>query len=136
MSTVSLKNLLVPSKTVEVEFPGYPGFVLNLSYISRDTLINIRKKATKVVIKNRQTTEDFDEDIFLQLYVQNAIKSWDGLKFAYVDKLAPVNLDGIDPEDNLAYSEENALYLMKSSSDFDSFVTEKVGDLANFSKIS
>jgi len=133
MSTVSLKNLLVASKSVQVEYPGYPDFKLSLNFISRETLISIRKKATKTVYKNRQPTEEFDEDTFLKLYVENAVKGWSGLKFAYVDKLAPVDLEGLDLEDELAYSEENALYLMKNSSDFDAFVTEKVADLANFS---
>lgn len=133
MSAVSLKNLLVQSKSIEVEYPGFPEFKINLNFISRETLISIRKKATKSVYKNRQPTEEFDEDIFLKLYVENAIKGWSGLKLIYVDKLAPVDLDGLDLEDELNYSEENALYLMKNSSDFDAFVTEKVGDLSNFS---
>jgi len=94
MTSLSLKSLLVPSKTVEVDFPGFPGFKITLSFLSRETLLNIRKKATKTSFKNRQASEEFDEEIFLQLYAQNAIKGWSGLKLGYVDKLAPVNLRG------------------------------------------
>jgi len=36
----------------------------------------------------------------------------------------------------LDYSEENALFLMKSSSNFDSWVSENVTELGNFQKIS
>lgn len=133
MTSLSLKSLLVPSKTVEVDFPGFPGFKITLSFLSRETLLNIRKKATKTSFKNRQASEEFDEEIFLQLYTQNAIKGWTGLKLEYVDKLAPVNLEGLDLEDFLEYSEENALYLMKNSSNFDAFITEQVSDLTNFS---
>lgn len=136
MTSLSLKSLLVPSKTVEVDFPGFPGFKITLSFLSRETLLNIRKKATKTSFKNRQASEEFDEEIFLQLYTQNAIKGWSGLKLGYVDKLAPVNLQGLDLEDFLEYSEENALYLMKNSSNFDAFITEQVSDLANFSSNS
>lgn len=136
MSNISLKSLLVPSKTVEVEFPGFQGFKVNLSFLSRETLLNIRKKSTKTVFKNRQATEDFDEDTFLQLYTQSAIKGWSGLKLKYVDQLAPVDLSGLDLEDELAFTEENALYLMKNSANFDAFITEQVSDLANFSKSS
>lgn len=136
MTSLSLKSLLVPSKTVEVDFPGFPGFKITLSFLSRETLLNIRKKATKTSFKNRQASEEFDEEIFLQLYTQNAIKGWSGLKLGYVDKLAPVNLEGLDLEDFLEYSEENALYLMKNSSNFDAFITEQVSDLANFSSNS
>ena len=63
-----------------------------------------------------------------------AIKGWKGLKFKYINLLVPVDVSQFDPEDELAYSKENALMLMKNSSDFDSFVSEKVNDLGNFSK--
>jgi len=136
MSEVSLKSLLVPSKATEVEFPGMPGFKIQVAFLSRETLLSIRKKSTSVTIKNRQPVENFDEELFLKLYVDNAIKGWSGLKFSYLEQLAPVELNGQDPEDFLAYSNENALYLMKASSDFDSFISETVQDLANFSKNS
>ena len=32
-ATVSLKSLLVPSKTVEVEIPGFSGFKIQLSFL-------------------------------------------------------------------------------------------------------
>ena len=88
--TLSLKSLLVPSKSVEVEYPGMPGFKLNLAFLSRETLLNIRKKSTKTTFKNRQPQEDFNEELFLQLYVENAIKGWSGLKLSYVEPLDPI----------------------------------------------
>jgi hypothetical protein len=71
---ISLKSLLVPSKTVEAEYPGMPGFVVNLAFLSRETLINIRKKSTKQTYKNRQASDEFNEDLFLELYIDAAIK--------------------------------------------------------------
>ena len=133
MTTITLKSLLVPSKTVEVDYPGFPGFKLQLSFLSRETLLNIRKKSTKTTFKNRQTTEEFDEDAFIQYYTQNAIKGWSGFKLAYLEQLAPVDLSGQDLEAELPFSEENALSLMKSSSIFDAFVSDQVSDLGNFS---
>jgi hypothetical protein len=133
MTTLSLKTLLVPSKSVEIEYPGMPDFKLQLSFLSRETLINIRKKSTKTTFKNRQPQEEFDDELFLELYVQNAIKGWSGLKLKYLEQLAPVDLTGQDLEDYLQFSNENALYLMKNSSNFDAWITEQVGDLGNFS---
>jgi hypothetical protein len=129
---ISLKSLLVPSKTIEVDYPGFSGFKLQINYISRDNLINLRKKSTKTTFKGRQTQEDFNEDLFLELYVDAAIRGWSGLKFKYVDLLAPVDVSKFDPEDELGYSKENALMLIKNSTDFDSFVSERVNDLGNF----
>lgn len=132
--TLSLKSLLVPSKQVEVEYPGMPGFLIQVAFLSRETLLNIRKKSTKTTFKNRQPTEEFNEDIFLQLYVENAIKGWTGFKLQYLEQLAPVDLTGQDLEHELEYTQENALFLMKNSSNFDAFITEQVSDLGNFSK--
>jgi len=131
--TLSLKSLLVPSKSVEVEYPGMPGFKLQLAFLSRETLLNIRKKSTKTSFKNRQPQEDFNEDLFLQLYVEAAIKGWEGLKLRYLEQLAPVDLTGQDMDADLEYTAENALYLMKNSSNFDAFISEQVSDLGNFS---
>lgn len=131
---VSLKTLLVPSKSVEVEYPGMPGFVVSLSFLSRETLQNIRKKATKTSFKNRQPVEELNDEVFLELYVKESVKGWKGLKISYLEQLAPVDTVGMDLNDELEYSDENALYLMKSSVNFDSFVSEQVTDLGNFSK--
>ena len=132
--SLSLKSLLVPSKVVEVDFPGFDNFKVTLSFLSRETLVTIRKKATKVVFKNRQATEELNDDLFLSLYVQAAIKGWSGLKLAYLEQLAPVDLTNQDLDAVLEYSDENALFLMKASSSFDSWVSDQVTDLGNFQK--
>jgi hypothetical protein len=136
MAEINLKSLLVPSKSIEVEYPGMPGFVVSVAFLSRETLINIRKRATKTTFKNRQAQEELNDDLFLQLYVENAVKGWNGLKFSYLEQLAPVDISHLDPADELAFTSENALYLMKNSGDFDSFISEQVTDLGNFSKNS
>jgi hypothetical protein len=132
MSISNIKTLLVPNKTVETEFPGLPGFKIKLCFLSRETLTTIRKKSTKTVFKNRQMTEDFDEDLFLQLYVQNTIKDWSGLTLEHLSKLVPIELGDRDPATTVDFSDENALSLMKNSTNFDSFITEQVTDLGNF----
>ena len=131
--SISLKNLLVPSKTVEVEFPGMPGFLINISFLTREILSSIRKKSTKTTFKNRQPVEELNDEIFLELYVKEAIKGWSGLKLSYLEQLAPIDLTGQNMDDTLDFTEENALYLMKTSSNFDSFISEQVTDLGNFS---
>lgn len=133
MSALNLSTLLVSSKEATVEYPGYEGFKVNLCFLSREELVKIRKKATKVVWKNRQQSEELNEELFLSLYVQATVKGWEGLKLSYLQKLAPVDLSGQkDLEVTLDYTSENALFLMKSSTEFDSFVSDTVSDLANF----
>ncbi|HEY9705417.1 MAG TPA: hypothetical protein V6C58_23470 [Allocoleopsis sp.] len=132
---LSLKSLLVPTKSLEVEYPGMEGFVINVAFLSREALVNIRKKATKQTYKNRQPTDELDDELFLKLYVNGCIKGWRGLKLSYLNQLAPVELDaGVDLNTELPYDQENALYLMKSSANFDAFISETVTDLSNFTK--
>lgn len=133
---ISLKSLLVPSKTVEVEYPGFPEFKIDIGYMSRETLISLRKKSTKNSFKGKTVQDDFNEELFLELYVDAAIRGWKGLRFSYVNLLVPVDVSKFDPLDELAYSKENALMLMKNSSQFDNFISEQVNDLANFTKSS
>lgn len=134
MTTISLKSLLVPSKALEVEYPGLPGFKIDVAFLSRETLQKLRKKATKTTFKNRQSIDELNDELFLELYVKESIKGWKGLTLGYLESLAPVELGGADVDSELPYSEENALFLMKSSTDFDSFISETVTDLGKFPK--
>jgi len=97
-------------------------------------LINVRKKSTKTSFKNRQPVEELNDEIFLQLYVKEAVRGWKGLTLSYLEQLAPVDLTGQDANAELEFSEENALFLMKNSTNFDAFISETVTDLGNFQK--
>ena len=70
VTPLSLKSILVPSKSIEIEYPGLNGFKVNVVFLSRETLVSIRKKSTKTSFKNRQATEEMDDKLFLQLYKQ------------------------------------------------------------------
>lgn len=133
--SLSLKGLLVPSKEVEVEYPGMPGFMISLSYLSRETLVNLRKKATTTKFSRaREVSESFDDELFLQMFVQKTVKGWKGFKLQYLAQLAPVDLGDNDLTAELEYTEENALFLMKNSTDFDSYVNSIITDLGNFQR--
>lgn len=132
----SLESLMTPSKTVEIDYPGYKDFSLKLTFLGRDELMKLRKKATSTKFdrKTRQPIEEVDDDLFLQLYVQAVVKGWAGFKYEYLADFMLVELDGVSLDEELEYSEDNAYLLMKNSPDFDSFVAETVGDLQNFTK--
>lgn len=137
MSEFSLSSLLVPSKAVEVDYPGLEGFKINVSFLSREELVKLRKKSSKLVFKNRQSTEELNEELFLKLYVEATIKGWSGLKYKYLEQLLLVDISKIkDPAECMSFSVENALVLMKNSADFDAFISETVSDLQVFTKTS
>jgi hypothetical protein len=130
--TLNLSTLLVASKPTTVEFPGMPGFEINVSFLSREELVKIRKKATTTSFKKRIPTEEVNDELFLKLYCDATIKGWKGLKLSYVSQLAPVDLGSQDADAELGYTSDNALALMKSSADFDAFISDTVSDLQNF----
>ena len=133
---VSLKSLLTPSKTVSMEMPGFEGFEVKLTYLAREELLKLRNRSVKQVLnkKTRAYEEQLDNDKFLVEYCKAIIKGWKGLKYKYLEELLLVDTSSVDLEDELPYTLENAVLLMKNAGDFDNWVSETVGDLENFTK--
>ena len=133
---VSLASLLTPSKTVTVDYPTLDGFTVDLCYLAREELIKLRNRCVsqKLNRKTRAFEETLDEDKFLVEYVKAVIKGWSGLKYSYLEELLLVDISTLNSEDELPFNQENAETLMKNAADFDTWVTEVVGDLENFTK--
>ena len=134
---VSLASLLTPSKTVSVDYPSKPGFSIGLTYLAREELLKLRNKCVsqKLNRKTRAFEESLDEDKFLTEYCKAVIKGWTGLKYSYLEELLLVDISKLNPEDELPWTQENAETLMKNAADFDTWLTETVGALENFTKV-
>jgi len=137
---VSLQSLLTPSKQVEVEFSSNtPGFKVTVAFLAREELVKLRKNCvtTKFDRKTRQPVEELNEELFTKNYVNSVVKGWKGLKYSYLADLMLVDLSTIkDTDEELEFSDENALVLMKNSTEFDGFITDITSDLTNFRKYS
>tara|TARA_B100000214_G_C23963634_1_gene626587 strand:- start:2003 stop:2443 length:441 start_codon:yes stop_codon:yes gene_type:complete len=131
---VSLASLMTPSKTVSIDFPGYAGMTVDLCYLAREELVKLRKRCltNKWNKKTRQLEEELEEDKFLVEYCKAVIKGWKGLKYRYLEELLLVDVSSFDPDDELPHTRDNAELLMKNAADFDTWVTETVGELENF----
>ena len=137
VKAVSLKTLMTPSKTVEFEYPGCDGFNVSLCYLAREELMKLRNRCTKQVFnrKTRSYEEQMDDDRFLVEYTKGVIKGWSGFKISFAKNM--LLLGDLTPEQEqqeLEFTQENIEVLMKNSNDFDTWVTEMVGDLENFTK--
>ena len=66
---MQLKNLIIDSKSAWVDFPGLPGFSVQVVNLSRKELQNLRKKCItqKLDRKTRQMEEVLDEEKFINL---------------------------------------------------------------------
>tara|TARA_B100001996_G_scaffold323321_1_gene268443 strand:+ start:22 stop:474 length:453 start_codon:yes stop_codon:yes gene_type:complete len=137
VKAVSLKSLMTPSKTVEFDYPGCIGFKVQLCYLAREELMKLR---TRCVVqefnkKTRSYEEKMDDDKFLEEYTKAVIKGWKGFKLGFAKNMLLLgNLAEADEEKELEFTQENVEVLMKNSTDFDTWVTEQVGDLENFTK--
>ena len=131
---MELKSLLVDTKTVWVEFPGLDGFEVELANLSRKELVALRKKCTqnKFNRKTRAFEESMDDEKFVRVFTEATVKNWKGLKLSYLEDLLLVDLSGKNPNDELDFSEENAIQLVENSSEFDNWLNEVVFDLENF----
>jgi hypothetical protein len=130
---MDLQSMLLPEKVVTFDFPGCDGLTFDLAYLSKESNQALYKKCnkTKIDTRTRQAIEEFDDDLFLQLYVKSIVKGWKGFKLKYVNELVLADT-GEDPEAELEFSDENALVLMKASTVFDNWISGVIGDLGNF----
>jgi hypothetical protein len=131
---MDLKKLMVDTKNVWVDFPGLPGFEVEIANLSRKELTGLRKKCTttKFDRKTRQPVEKLDEDKFVVEFTHGVVKNWKGLTLAHLETLLLVDIADKDPEQELEYTDENAETLVSSSTEFDTWLNEVVFDLDNF----
>jgi len=131
---MDLKKLMVDTKAVWVDFPGLPGFEVEVANLARKELTGLRKKctSTKFDRKTRQAVETLDEDKFITEFTNAVVKNWKGLTLAHLETLLLVDIDGQDATKELEYSEDNAETLVSSSTEFDTWLNEVVFDLDNF----
>lgn len=133
---INLKNLITNDTTVTVEHPNLDGFVVTVGYMSKDKTKKLvdRSTTTKFSKLTHKLEEDIDSDLFLKLYTKELVKGWKGLKVSYLLELLPVNIESQNPDDEVEYTEENALDLMKNSADFDNWLSSVTADVGNYNK--
>jgi len=134
---MDLKKLMVDTKAVWVEFPGLPGFEVEVANLSRKELTGLRKKCTttKFDRKTRQAVENLDEDKFITEFTHSVVKNWKGLTLLHLETLLLIDIEGQDTSKELEYSLDNAETLVSSSSEFDTWLNEVVFDLDNFRSV-
>ena len=128
--------MLVKDVATWVEFPEIPEFKVHLRFISREELLKVRNASLsyKFNKRTRQREEEVDSAKFLENYAEKAIAGWSGLKVKHLPTLLPVDITGMNPEEAVDFSLEDAVELLKNSPVFDQFVTDTMADFEQFSK--
>lgn len=125
---------MVDSKAVWMDFPGCPGFEVEVANLSRKELTGMRKKCItqKFDRKSRQLLEELDEEKFVKEFTKGTVKNWKGLTLEHLETLILIDAGGEDPSKEVEYTAENAEVLVANSSEFDTWLNEIVFDLDNF----
>ena len=131
-----IKNMIAKESSTWVPFPEIEDFEVNLRFLTREDLQKVRTSSLtfKFNKRTRQREEEVDNAKFLEAYAEKAIAGWRGLKVKHLPLLLPVDISSMDPNENIEYSDEEALELLKNSTIFDQFVTDTMSDFEQFSK--
>ena len=118
-----------------VPFDGLPGFEVKLLHLSRPEMQKLQKAATRITFIARQKTEELDSDMFVKAFAKNCILDWKGLTLEYAMKLLPIlPPKNTDLTQEIPFSEEDAINLVKNSTTFDQWINGIVFDLDSFRK--
>ena len=130
---MDLKSIIADEKVVSVDVAGFEGFKVQVAYMSKSKVRKLIEKATKSEFdqKTRRVAESLDSDLFNELFAKNTIKGWSGLTGKHLSKLVVLSED-IGEEVEIDFSEDNAVYLLKSSEIFDAWLNDVINDIANF----
>lgn len=131
---MELKKLMVDTKSVWVDFPGLPGFSVEVANLSRKELNGLRKRCTvqKFDRKSRQVMETIDEEKFVTEFSRSTVKNWKGLTLENLSSLLLIEVTEDELQKELEYTVENAEVLISSSTEFDTWLNEVVFDLDYF----
>lgn len=133
-----IKKLMVTEKVTSVEFPDIDGFVVDLCYIGRERMVKIRNQSLEYRFnkRTRQREEEVNNEKFLEAYAEAVIKGWSGLTIRGLSNLIPVDMTGVDPNQEVPYNAEDALLLLRNSTIFDQFITDSINNFEVFERDS
>lgn len=127
---------MINDKIIEVEFPDSDNFYVSLAYLSREKLVKIRNRSLVIKFnkRSRQREEEVDNDKFLEEYSREVVKGWRGLTIRELARIMPIETAGANLDQEVPYTEEDALALLQGSPIFDQFVTDCMNDFEIFER--
>lgn len=109
--------------------------VCELRLLQRGDIEKINEKAVKMQYDPKLGGErsDFDADLFAEEVAKHCLVGWKGLTFRVAVDLLPLDESGLDDlDEEIEYTEEDALELMAEAPKFTEWVLERARHLENF----
>lgn len=138
MSDIDLKSLVLPEKTVTLEYypDHFPGFQVDLCHISRTELQKLVASATRTKFdRTKGPVESIDQEAFTKALLEKTVKGWSGLKCQYLGELLLVDPESFDdPDAEVPFTKDNLKTLISECDQFDQWVSDETSNLENFTK--
>lgn len=135
MKKLNIAKLALNTRKVEFTFPGMKNFKLFLEYQSRSELEKLREDSmiSKMDEETGILTPELDTDAYVKNYVKRVIKGWKGFTYSDLSKLILIDESQVeDMNEEIAFDDETAIFLVQNSERFDNFVTQTIRKLDNF----
>jgi hypothetical protein len=132
---ISIKNITLNTKEMQVAFPGHPSFLIKIGYISNELTRKIYRDShvTKFDESNGINFEDLDSDKFSELFCKHAIVGWSGLTLDTLSKLILIDIvKDANLEEEVEFSVDNALHLYLNCTAFNKWVSSNTRSLTQF----
>jgi len=129
----SIKDLVDPSFTERTIWVQYlDTFEVQLKFLPRFDVNKILEKSKTFIWDKRDHTkiEKLDSEKFYTDLVSKVFAGWKGLTQGILAKMLPVKI--INPDEEIVFSFENAVELMKNAYDFDIFIQNIIMDIERF----
>lgn len=110
------------------------GFWVEINMLSKKERVDMFKRCTKTTVnpKTRVKEEKLDEALYNAEFARAVVTNWGGLKLDYLQLLLPIDTADKDLQEELEYSEENALLLLDNSPLFNAWLIDALDDSENF----
>jgi len=133
---LDIASLVLDSKAVTFDYPDMKGFSVDLNYVSKTKMNDLRKSCmiTKYDTKLGIPVQNLDNELWIPAFCKEVIKGWKGLTLGYLAQLLLIDEAGLDLTEEVEYSVENAVTLLTKSTAFDNWVNSCLTDISNFRK--
>lgn len=111
--------------TVKVEYPGIPGFKVEVAFCGKQEMLKIYDSCTERVYntETRKTEQEIDRRKMASVWAERVVKGWEGLTIGRMKKLWPIKVESEVKDDTpIEPSIENRISLLWNSTDFENWV--------------
>ncbi|BAV81295.1 hypothetical protein [Vibrio phage VCPH] len=132
----SISSVVLNSKSMEFEFPGFEDFKVTIRYNTTEKLAELRSQCVKNVIDTGTgfPMEKLDREKWDRIFTENTIESWTGLTWGILAELMLIDESAVNKEEEVDFSIDNAVALLQGSKSFDVWLNANLKDINNFRK--